>query len=86
MKGTMTTESKTPETDREMFHCEDNVGRLETHVHVDFARQLELSRDEWSTIACELAAETYMLRVEGGYIGNCPSLTRFRELQQKEHK
>jgi hypothetical protein len=81
MKGTMTTESKTPETDREMFHCEDNVGRLETHVHVDFARQLELSRDEWKELC-----EAYRLAADDTAHYTADLIDRFRELQKKEGK
>lgn len=83
----MPNESKTPETDMEAVnnnHRIDDMTVMNNEVvHADFARQLELSRDEWRTLAEEVIdcfpEDEFEREPLKGF------LTRFRELQKREH-
>jgi len=84
----MPNESKTPESDK--FFAATFISNQEA---MNFARQLELSRDEWRKCAYELAEKLrYVLdKEQEGYIGFCgmphkkklvETLTRFREKKE----
>lgn len=78
-------ESKTPETDalESTDAIFSDARHFYTEKYIKLARQLELSRDEWRTLAEEVIdcfpEDEFEREPLKGF------LTRFRELQKREH-